>query len=194
MSQKQFIRTLEVEAKKFFARHGSELIDIILFGSTLTGADKPHDVDILLVFKDKVNHLYAQQLRHALQTKVTIPVEVTSKTYEALFASEFVACEAILSTGYSLIQKLVLSDGLGYSSQVLFTYKLGAKTKSERMRFYYALYGRNSKGILHTLHAQKYTDTVILCPFGTSGRMNEFLSYWKVEFSAVPCLIPSRVL
>ena len=110
-------------------------------------------IDNMLIFKDTIDFVVVQELRKLLGKKITIPIEVTPKTYPQLFKKDFVAREAILSGAYSLIFKTSIAEGLGYTPMMLFVYQLKGKTKSERMRFYYSLNGRTTKGILHLLHA-----------------------------------------
>lgn len=193
MSKKPLLRILESEAQAFFARQETKLIDIILFGSLRTGKEKPEDIDLLLLFKDRPDHALTQEFRRLLERKIAGRVEVIPKTYHQILAKEFLAREGLLTNGYSLIYRVALAEGLGFTSRVLFVYRLTSKTKSERMRFYYSLYGRgNEQGIVHKLGAKKYTDTVIICPLETSAPMKEFLNYWKIEFSEMPILLPAR--
>lgn len=67
-------------------------------------------------------------------------------------------------------------------------------SKSDRMRFYYSLYGRKkSKGVLEQFKARKFSDTIIASPIENAEKIKEFLQYWKIEFMEIPALIPSRI-
>ena len=69
-------------------------------------------------------------------------------------------------------------------------------SKSDRMRFYYSLYGRtkDQKGILKELNATKFSDSIILCPIESSEAMKDFFDTWEIAFERFPVLIPTRVL
>jgi len=184
---------LESKSRTFYTQNSEEILDIILFGSTIKGKDHPNDLDILIVFKNKKSLDLTYKFRKLLEPLVNLPVEVTSKGYYELFDTNFVAREALLKEGYSLVNHVFVANGLGYQSKVMFTYNLKNKNKSERMRFYYSLYGRGSPGMLKKLNSVKHTDTVILCPIEHQEEMRIFLQSWKIEFSEISLLIPERL-
>ena len=188
------LKKLESASKKFYEENKKEVLDIILFGSVLKGKEKPRDVDILLLFKEKNSLDLMQKLRKLLGLITDKPVEVTGKTYRELFSENFIAREALLSEGYSLINKASIAKGMGYQPEIMFNYNLKGKNKSERMRFYYSLYGRGVPGILKKLNSIKYTDTIIICPVEHQEEMRSFLDSWKIEFKDTPILIPSRIV
>ncbi len=190
---KKLLKILESEAKSIFKSNPS-VLDIILFGSTLKGKEKPRDLDILLIFKDKKDSDLAYGLKKKLAKKTKLPVEVVAKSYESIFKPNFVAREAVLAEGYSLLYGRGMAEGLGFTSKVLFNYSLKGKNKSERMRFYYALYGRTTKGMLKTLGAIKYSDTMILCPVENKEKMANFFRTWEMEFKETSLLIPQRLV
>jgi predicted nucleotidyltransferase len=185
-------KTLESESLGFLKKTPA-ILDIILFGSTTKGKEKPKDLDLLILFKDKKDTDTTYLFRKLIESKTKMQVEVVSKSYPELFQEDFIAREAFLSGGYSLINKISLAEGLGYKSQVMFIYQLKGKNKSERMRFYYSLYGRNSEGMLDKLKATKQTDTIITCSIENLEPMREYLNSWKIEFKEVPILIPKRL-
>lgn len=190
---KQLKKILESESRSFYAKNKKEILDILLFGSVIKGKKTPQDIDVLIIFKEKKNFDLTHQFRLILEPLVKLPIEVTGKSYAELFEKTFLAREAILSEGYSLIYHRFFSQGLGFVNKVLFHYNLKEKSKSERMRFYYSLYGRNTLGILKTLSATKFTDTVILCPVEHQEEMKVFFHSWQIEFEAVPVLMPGRL-
>lgn len=186
-------KTLESESKSF-SNKNPEILDIILFGSAVKGKEKPNDLDLLIIFKDKKNLNTAYLFRKIVESKTKMVAEVIGKSYSELFREEFTAREALLSGGYSLINKTSFAEGLGYKSEVMFIYQLTGKNKSERMRFYYSLYGRNSLGMLDKLKATKQTDTIITCSIENLEPMRDYLHSWKIEFKEVPILIPRRIV
>lgn len=181
------------EISGFFKENKEEIIDIILFGSILKGKEKPEDIDILILFKEKKNIDLAYSLRKKLE-KLSLKAEITIKTYKELFDPSFLAREAMLSEGYSLITQKSLSKGLGYTNLFLFKYSLKEFNKSTRMRFYYSLYGRGSgKGMLKELNAVKFSETVLLCPPNNEENMKEYLNSWNIRYKEFPILIPTRI-
>lgn len=193
MSVKLLKKILESECNRFYLKNRQEIIDIILFGSFEREKDKPNDIDILMLFKEKKNLETSYQLKKILEREMKIKIEVTPVTYAGLFDINLKIRESFLTEGYSLIQKKGIAAGLGFVNRLMFIYNLKGKSKSQRMLFYYSLYGRNSEGMLKKLNAVKFADTIILCSIGKSEEMRAFFHEWQIEFKEVPLLIPERL-
>lgn len=180
------------EVTSFFKKNKAAILDIIIFGSTVKGKEKPNDLDILLVYKDKKDADISYELKKRL---VGFNAEIVDKTYKELFETSFNAREALLAEGYSLVYKKFIAEGLGYNNFILFKYELKGFNKSNRMRFYYSLYGRskNDNGILARLNAKKFSETVLLCPVKNAEFMKEYLGSWHIKFIEFPVLLPSRL-
>ncbi len=192
--QQKLLRVLESEACFLFKKYERDILDIILFGSFRKGKNKPQDIDVLILFKEKKNQDISYSLRKGLEKKVDLPIQIITRTYAELFQETFPAREGILANGYSLIHKKSLAECFGFESRVLFQYELKGKNKSERMQFYYALYGRKKEGVLALFGAKKYSNTLILCPSETAKGLADFFEYWKMEWKEMPVLIPKRLL
>ena len=180
------------EVKNFFKQNKERLIDIILFGSTTRGKEKPKDIDLFILYKEKVD----LNLDHILKKRLEkFNIQITSKSYKELLESSFKARESILSEGYSLILNKKISKGFGFSNFTLFKYELKGKNKSERMRFYYSLYGRGKeKGILDKLKGLKFSGSTIFCPIESTEEMKEFFDNWNMEYMQFPVLVPERIV
>jgi predicted nucleotidyltransferase len=185
-------KNLESKSQKFKSKN-PEILDILLFGSIVKGKEKANDLDILIIFKEKKDLDLLYQFRKIIEPLTKIKVEVTGKAYLDLFKEDFIAREALLAESYSLVQKKSFSEGLGFKNFFMFNYSLKNKNKSDRMRFYYSLYGRNGPGILKKLGAMKFAETIILCPIDNKEQMKEYLLSWKLEFKETPVLIPKRI-
>ena len=178
------------EITNFFNKNKDILLDIVLFGSSVKGKNTPNDIDLLIIYRDKKNLDKSYELKKILKD---FPVEIIDKGYVELFEESFNARESILSEGYSIIFKRSLSQGWGYLSIILFKYELSGFGKSDRMRFYYSLYGRNSVGILKSCNASKFSESIILCPTDSSEKLREFFRNWKISYSDFPIMIPERI-
>jgi predicted nucleotidyltransferase len=179
-------------AKSFFKKY--DLLDIILFGSAVRNKENPNDIDILIIFKNKKNLDQSYELKKAFRSG-GFEVEITSIDYPHLISGTFLPSEGILSEGYSLIYDKFISEGLDYMSFHLFRYELKPLNKSDRMRFYYSLYGRtkDQKGMLAELRSIKFSETILFCPSENSERMKSFLDFWKIKYLEFPILIPLRI-
>ncbi len=179
---------------EFYKKRKSEVLDIILFGSAVKGKEKPNDLDILLLFKNKEDLDVAYELRKKLE-KFVAEVHVTTKTYKGLFDKNFRARTVFLGEGYSLVKKEFVSKGLGYACISLFKYELKEFSQSRRMQLQYALYSRDKKsGISKELKLRKFADTIFFCPVENTEKLKEFFEQWNIKYEQFPVLIPENML
>lgn len=177
---------------KFYRKRKASLLDIVLFGSVARGKEKPGDIDILLLFKEKEDIDLAYELRKKLES-LNYHVQITTKTYGGLFERNFKARASFLSEGYSFVRKQPISLSLGYANRAMFKYSLKGFSQSRRMQFQYALYGRNKKsGIANELKLNKFADGIFLCPMENSERLKAFMEQWGLKFETYPLLIPEQ--
>ena len=176
-----------------YEENKNEILDIVIFGSFVRGKEKPKDIDLLLIYKSKVNAELSYSIKKEFES-FNLKVDLVSKAYDDLFKSTFVARESYLSEGYSLVQKGFISEKLGFKPVVLFRYDLTNLNKSERMRFYYSLYGRNSEGIIKKLGLTKFSERILISPIDKSEEVKEYLDNWKIGYLETPILVPSRIL
>jgi predicted nucleotidyltransferase len=181
------------EVDRIFKKNRESIIDIILFGSSVKGKESPKDIDLLVLFNVKKDLDLCYELRKNLE-KIGLNPEIVAKSYKELFETSFKAREAILTEGFSLIEKKFISEGLGYFNAILFRYELKGFNKSDRMRFYYSLYGRGeNEGMLKELKSNKFSDSILLCPVDNENRMKEYLESWKIKYIEIPVLMPERI-
>src|SRR3989344_3115304 len=179
--------------KNFYKENKKEVLDIILFGSTVRGKEKPNDIDLVILFRNKEDLDVSYKLKKNLDI-LSLNINIIIKTYDSLFAENFIARESFLSEGYSLLKKRFVAELLGYSSFILFKYELTGFNQSQRMRFQYSLYGRNkSLGMLKELSLIKFSDSILLSPVENSERTKDYLNQWNIKFTDIPILLPSRL-
>lgn len=167
--------------------------DIILFGSAARGKEKPNDVDILVLFKERVDKDTEYWLRKELE-KQYAGVSTISKTEKTVLDESFDARESILFEGKSLITGKSLAGRYGFRSFGMFKYNFSGWDKLKKTKFYYALNGRSGKkGIAETLDCIKLSDSVIIAPVENVEMLREFLDSWKINYIYIPTLIPERL-
>ena len=170
-----------------------EILDAVLFGSSVRGKEKPRDIDLLIIYKTKSNSELNYEIKKEFEI-FGIEADLVAKTYRELFDSAFLARESYLSEGYSLIQKKSIADGFGYKQMVLFRYDIQNFNKSQRMRFYYSLYGRNTEGMLKKLGLHKFSERIIISPVEESEEVKNYLKSWNIKYLEIPILIPARIV
>ena len=87
-------------------------------------------------------------------------------------------------------EKDILVDNKKYKSMVLFSYSTEHLLKKDKIRFYYALKGRDGKsGIVKTCKIDHLGRTVLLVPGKFSKEVKEFLDLWKCKFKIKEVLV-----
>ncbi len=175
MKQNFSLQKLKKTAK-FEKKENKEIIDIILFGSSVRGKLNPQDIDILVLSSQKLDKQILKEFN---------PIYKTYSDFMKGFP-----IESIIQEGHSLLYDKSISSLYHLHSTYLFRYSLKGKTKSERMRFYYALYGRNTKGILKETNSKKFSSETIITPVHAAEEMKSFFETNKIEYYYIPILFP----
>lgn len=178
---------------KEIAKKNSEIEDIILFGSVVRGKEKPNDIDILLLFKNKINKDIEYTIRKEIE-KHFKNISLLSKNIKTLYDSFFDAREGIFFEGISLLSGKQLCKKYGFSPLGMFKYEFKNWNKLKKTKFYYALNGRGTKkGIIEELHCIKLSDGIVLVPLPAIEKMKDFLESWEIKYIYIPILLPERL-
>ncbi len=176
--------------KAFYEKHKTVVKDVVLFGSLVRGKDAPGDIDVLIVFLDKVN----KELEYEFKQQCPEKVSIISKTASSIYEESFSARESVLFEGYSLVRKRFIASEWGFSSLGLFIYQTRKLANTAKTKFYYALNGRSdSKGISDSLEAIKLSDNILAVPLEKIELAKAFFEYWSVDHTLVQSLLPSRL-
>ena len=81
-------------------------------------------------------------------------------------------------------------DTASFVAKVIFTYSTEHLSKTDKVRFYYALKGRDGKtGIVKRCSIEQLGSTVLLVPDKHAANVNEFLQYWKCVYQQREVLV-----
>ncbi len=177
---------------KIFKKYlkGKGISDIVLFGSLMKGKNKPKDIDILIIFKERINKKTELEIKRNLNGIY----EINSITEKELFGEDFIAKEGLYLEGYSFSKKKYLRDLLGFISIGYLKYSIRNLRGAKRIRFYYALMGRgSSKGFLSEIKADRFSDNVIVCDYSEIEKLKDFFNSWRIEYTIFPSLVPKRL-
>ncbi len=104
--------------------------------------------------------------------------------------STFLARQAILAEGFSLINKKYLHELFGFSVSVLFAYSLTKLTNSQKKMFYYALKGRRGqKGLLLSRNGKQISSCVIEIPLEHSEEFKDLFQKHNISFQTKNLLV-----
>ena len=170
-----------------------EVKDILVFGSIVRGKENPDDIDILVIFKNKVNKEEEYVIRKELE-KYAPAISIISKTEETMLDSSFDARESVLFEAISMFDEKTAAEKYGFCSLGMFKYNTHQLTNVQKTQFYYALNGRNNqKGIAEQMECIKLSDNVILVPLKNIDKIKEFFETWHMTYLYIPTLIPLRL-
>src|SRR3989344_858236 len=181
---------LRSELQKFISK-AKEIEDILVFGSLMRGKEKPNDIDILVIFKNKIDKEMEYNLGKILR-KYYPSISLISKYREDIRKSSFNARESVLFEGFSLLSGKNLAQEYGFNSFGMFKYDFSQWDKLQKTKFYYGLNGRRGEGISQKLDCIRLSDKVILVPLNKTEKFREFLESWNLESKYIPLLIPER--
>jgi len=69
-----------------------------------------------------------------------------------------------------------------HKEAIIYTYSLTHLPKKDKVRFFYALKGRNGKkGIIERLQLEQLGRTVLLVQINKEKEVDEFFAYWKCK-------------
>ncbi|WP_457750797.1 nucleotidyltransferase domain-containing protein [Thermococcus sp.] len=180
------------EMAKGFASENPEVWDILLYGSSVKGKERPNDVDIAVIAMKGNPFEISFEFKRLLEENGFSPEEVDVKGFllEELFDENNLVGFALLVEGYSLLRGKFLHESLNASAYFLFRFSYSSLLQSEKMRFLYAYRGRNrSDGILQQTGSLELAPGVILVPVDAFYRFREFLSLWGLSYEYAPILI-----
>ncbi len=182
---------LKNELKKIEQKY-PELVDVLVFGSVVRGKVHPTDVDILVLFKRIVDKSVEYVVRKVLERYIQ-NISIISKVERAVCDATFDARESVLFEAKSLLTGKNRAQEYGFSSFGMFKYGFGRWSTLQKTKFYYALNGRGTRGIIDTVQGIKLADSVIIVPLEFVEEFRRFLERWKIEFVYVPMIIPTRM-
>ncbi len=152
------------------ALNNPEVVDVLVFGSSVRGNGRPSDIDVCVVWN---------------RNKARVEGAV-NKTYDELFDPGFLAREDILADAISLRLGKRLSEAFGFASFAGFIYSLKGRDYNERARLHAAF--KKIAGELGVLRFRGFA----LVPVGNAERFKDFLNYWNIPFRETRLLFPGQ--
>ncbi len=186
---KDSVEALEKAVRAFVGNH-REVFDVVLYGSTVIGKPLPNDIDIMILTKARLHPVEVRSLVLELKAELKgiLPgkrLDVRAMGLEDLFDPNNLASLGVVIEGLSLTRGKPLAELMNGEAYTLFRFTLRGMERKNRVRFQYALRGRDGKGgILKELGALQLGAWVILVPIWNTYRFKEFLDLWGVGYEA----------
>lgn len=168
----------------------SSIFDIVVYGSSVKGKPKPHDVDVAIIFKRGTLKERLGKLQE-IKRKIKLNEKIDFKTIllEELFKEEFFGRSGLFLEGVSLIDDQPFSQKIGFDGFTIFVYELRNKTHVEKVKFNYLLSGRGNRGIVKKLGGKHVSSGVIQIPIRNSLEFEEVLKTNRIGYQKKNALI-----
>lgn len=180
-------------ANEFIKSH-EEVFDVVLYGSAVLGKEKPNDIDLMILTRRKVPPLKLRELILGLKGDLSkaIPrekLDVRAMSLEELFDPNNLASLGVVIEGYSLRHDKNFAELMNGKAYAIFRFTLEGLPRKDRVRFQYALKGRNMRsGLLKELNGEQWGAWVIAVPIQHTYRFREFLELWGIKYEAFTIL------
>lgn len=159
------------------------LVNIFLVGSSLKAKEKPGDIDIITLFRDK-DYEKIEEINYDIKKigdKLGLKLHIEPIIVDNLFNQKIYS--SILHEGFSIKDMKSNSELIGLNPCILLEYSLKDKKASDKVRFSYALYGRKKgEGLINSIKGRDVGKGSILVPVDKEGIIKEFFGLWKVGF------------
>ena len=181
-----------VSRSREFRKRNSEILDVIIYGSYVTGKSRPKDLDIMLLFKDiRLGRRLELAQEFKMSMKGEFPnADVKSMNIRDFFDRNFLARQGILLTGISLITRERICERMGFRAYSIFSYRLKGMDHNQKTKFNYALSGRTGPGVLKSLKGISLGRGSVKIPLEGSSEFEEFLNTWKAKYRKEQSLEP----
>ncbi|ASJ01169.1 nucleotidyltransferase domain-containing protein [Thermococcus gorgonarius] len=180
------------ELARDFKEKNPDVWDILLYGSSVKGKERPNDVDIAVILEEGDPFKMAFHFKTALEEAGFSPEELDVKGFllKELFDENNLVSLALLVEGYSLLKGRFLYESLNARGYTLFRFSYSSLPQNEKVRFIYSLRGRRKEGgILKRLNALELAPGIVLVPISATFEFAEFLRRWGLDYERAPVLM-----
>lgn len=154
-----------------------EVLDIVLFGSSVKGATLPRDIDVAIITNEELK-LNIKGF-HIILLKPVDFIENPSSIITTIFRE-----------GYSLKNNKSFSENYRFSNKVLFTYELFGLKASEKVKIVNILRGKKGeKGVVEENKGEWLANQVFLISIENEKIIEKIFLNFKVKFKKFHVLI-----
>ena len=164
----------------------TEIADIFLFGSAVKGKEFPRDIDICIIFREKISKKMIENIEDRLKD---FNVHISSLIVDNFFSKSHSLIKTLLLEGVSILNGKPLIQNFNFSSYVLYSYNLSELKASEKVKFVYLLKGRKEKGIIEKMNGEWIADSCFIIPIQKDSEMLIILKKWAIPFKRKEALI-----
>jgi predicted nucleotidyltransferase len=168
---------LKIKTKLKETLKNPDIIDIIVFGSTVKGKINPKDTDIAIITEKKLNinienfHISIINPRELLVNPISLST-------------------TLLREGFSIKNNKPLAEALGFKSKMLYTYKLNNLNASKKVSTVRFLRGdKNNSGLIKKYKGEWLSNQVFTLPIESDSTIEQYFIYNSINYTKTSILI-----
>lgn len=163
----------------------NEIIDIILFGSSVKGKPIPNDIDICLIFRKEINQKITEEIQKLMGEKY----HISTLTIDNFFTNPHSLAKTILLEGTSIITKNPIAENFNLKTKVIYTYDISKEKPSKKVRFVQLLRGRNSnQGLMKSWQGEFLANNSFIISIEKDSETQAVLAKWQIKYKRIPIL------
>lgn len=172
--------------KKLEGLELKEIADIFLFGSAVKGKEFPTDIDLCIIFRNKINEKIIADIGNRLKG---FNAHISSLVADNFFRKQHSLIKTLLVEGVSILRGKPFIQSFGFLSYVLYSYDLSKLKLSEKVKFVYLLKGRKEQGIVKKFGGEWIADSCFIVPVQRDSEILAIFKKWAVKYSRKEVLL-----
>ncbi|OYT41579.1 hypothetical protein B6U80_01135 [Candidatus Pacearchaeota archaeon ex4484_26] len=167
------------------------IVDALLFGSAVKGKVLPGDIDVCLIFRNKVSLEVVDKLAKEAKSK-GFNLHISTLTIDNFFTKPHSLIRTLLKEGISISTGRKFSENFNLKSFTLYSYTLKKIKPSSKVRFVYLLKGRGKEsGFVKRLNGKWINDGCFIIPIEKDNEILEVMKRWKINYKREVLLLIS---
>lgn len=164
----------------------NQIVDIFIFGSSVKGKLSPNDVDICLVFRDKMDINVVKKIEGILGVRY----HISSLLIDNFFNNPHSLAKTILNEGISLISGRGFAEIFSLRPQALYSYSLSNEHSGKKVRFVYLLRGRDgNEGLVKKWKGYFISNNAFIIPICNDADARELFDSWKIKYKRIKIML-----
>ena len=149
-----------------------DIVDIVVFGSSVKGKIMPNDIDIAVLVKKKLSFSLLKEIKKSLGKNGHIQqVSINDKHIEVIVRQMI-----LLREGHSIKHKKYIHELYGIKPKYLYTYSLKSLSASQKVMFH--------RGIKTISDVDRLSNRVVMVPVDNANEFEDFLKQWDLDIEA----------
>lgn len=173
MNSKDFVKTKK-KLKKLVNK--KEVLDVVLFGSSVKGKFNPNDIDVAIITKKEIESELSNEFHTSL-----VSIEDFFKPIPLI--------NTLLREGFSIKHNKPFSEVFNFSNKSLFIYDLKKLPNTKKVKLVNILHGKKNKGLVEQNNGKWLSRQIFLVPVENETIFMELFSKFKIKYTKSYVLI-----